>query len=439
MTKVSVIIPVYNVEKYIEECLDSLQAQTLDEYEIICVNDCSTDNSLQKIKQYLLKADNIRVIDNATNQGAAISRNIGLSHAKGKYVIFLDADDYFHKELLERAYYEIEKDSLDLVLFDAVRVDEHGEEIAKFTCVAREEERIKKEFCYSDVKKQLPLRDVTCVTWNKMIRRQFLLDNDIEFQNLSSNNDIYMGYITFLMAKRVGMLQDDTPLVYYRCGRERQITCNKKPKNYYLAILNLKKELVRRGKWEEYKKEVLELLCIYVLKSELSAAGEENKNAFWMHFRKEARADFEEDFWTISHFLNYMFEECCRHGAKSRIWNVELHLLYEMIDKEPQIDDFLEEMKNKKIVLWGLGKRGKVLYLKLLQAKANLSVCIDKNVDEIDKQFFLEVKTNSQIVQEDEVEVILASNNMIKDELKNNSAFEGMNIVSWEDLIHKNT
>ncbi len=104
MIKVSVIVPVYNSEKYLSECLNSLVNQTLDELEIICVDDGSTDKSLEILRDYEKKYSNLTVIQNSQNQGQSIARNIGMKHAKGEYIAFLDSDDYVHLDMYKIMY-----------------------------------------------------------------------------------------------------------------------------------------------------------------------------------------------------------------------------------------------------------------------------------------------------------------------------------------------
>ena len=99
MIKVSVIIPVFNVEKYLEECLESILAQTLKEIEIICVNDGSVDNSLSILKEYEKKYPQIKVLKNKTNMGQGYTRNIGIKEASGLYIGFVDSDDYVSKTM----------------------------------------------------------------------------------------------------------------------------------------------------------------------------------------------------------------------------------------------------------------------------------------------------------------------------------------------------
>jgi len=114
-TKVSVIVPVYNVEPYLRRCLDSLVNQTLKDIEIICINDCSPDNSLIVLKKYA-KADNrIKIIDFEKNQGVSAARNAGIKIARGEYVGTIDPDDYIDLDYYEKLYLKAKKTNADVV------------------------------------------------------------------------------------------------------------------------------------------------------------------------------------------------------------------------------------------------------------------------------------------------------------------------------------
>mgnify|MGYP000375050398 FL=1 len=115
---VSVIIPVYNVEEYLKEALESVVNQSLKDIEIIIINDGSTDKSLRIIKGYATKDKRIKII-NQKNQGQSIARNSGIENAKGKYIYFMDSDDYIALETLEICYKKCEKYELEMVCFDA--------------------------------------------------------------------------------------------------------------------------------------------------------------------------------------------------------------------------------------------------------------------------------------------------------------------------------
>lgn len=114
--KVSVILPVYNGEKYLKQCLDSICSQTLKEIEILCVDDGSTDHTAEILADYAKKDERIRVIHQA-NAGAGAARNNGLRQASGEYLSFLDADDFFEPDMLERAYAKAKEEDAQIVVF----------------------------------------------------------------------------------------------------------------------------------------------------------------------------------------------------------------------------------------------------------------------------------------------------------------------------------
>ena len=117
MPKISIIIPVYNVENYLSECLDSIISQTLKDIEIICINDGSTDNSLKILQEYKTKDNRITIIDKK-NEGSGIARNLGMAGAKGEYIYFADSDDWLADcSVLEKIYNAAEKNCLDILIF----------------------------------------------------------------------------------------------------------------------------------------------------------------------------------------------------------------------------------------------------------------------------------------------------------------------------------
>ena len=128
--KVSIIVPIYNVEEYLVKCLDSLVNQTLKEIEIICINDGSTDNSLEILKAYAQKDDRITVI-NKKNSGVSDARNTGLEMANGEYVMFVDSDDYLEIQTCQSIYEKIKKDNSNLLIFNYFLVTQETKHRAK--------------------------------------------------------------------------------------------------------------------------------------------------------------------------------------------------------------------------------------------------------------------------------------------------------------------
>ncbi|MDR2645518.1 MAG: glycosyltransferase [Endomicrobium sp.] len=197
--KISVIIPVYNTEKYLRQCLDSVVNQTLKDIEIICINDGSTDNSLQILNEYANK-DNRIVVINSTNEGAGASRNKGMKISHGKYVGFVDSDDWidlnFYEELLDTAA----KHNAYLVRTSYYYEHPNYQEKEKFLSGLFERKKLKKESPYLNVNEH------TVVVWNAIYKQSYLIKNDIYFNNSHSQNDIFWtAKATYFSKKSIGI------------------------------------------------------------------------------------------------------------------------------------------------------------------------------------------------------------------------------------------
>ncbi len=171
--KISVIVPVYNVEKYLKRCLDSLINQTLKDIEIICVNDGSTDNSLSILDEYAKKDSRI-IILNQKNAGLSAARNSGMEIAKGEYIGFVDSDDWVDLDFYEKLYYAAKNNDCDIAVADFIR--EHPTKKKKRLNITKEEIFEKPEDKYMICK---TYRE-GCV-WNKIYRTEFLKRIDLKF------------------------------------------------------------------------------------------------------------------------------------------------------------------------------------------------------------------------------------------------------------------
>ena len=120
--KISIIMPIYNAEAFLKDSLDDIIGQTLKEFELICINDGSTDNSQNMLKEYSCQDDRIKVICQ-DNKGPGIARNTGVCRASGKYLLFLDSDDRFEEDLLELIYRCAEENEADIVVYNADMFD----------------------------------------------------------------------------------------------------------------------------------------------------------------------------------------------------------------------------------------------------------------------------------------------------------------------------
>lgn len=181
--KVSVIIPVYNVEEYLRECLDSVVNQTLKEIEIICVDDGSTDNSLEILKEYAKKDNRITVITQQ-NLHAGVARNAGLAVAKGEYVHFLDSDDWIEIDLYNYSYEKLIKSKADIFMFSYNKYDN----ITKTKLSKYPYKNMKSPLFWFEQKIEETLR-LDVVPWNKIYQSSFLKYHRLKFDSLRCVND----------------------------------------------------------------------------------------------------------------------------------------------------------------------------------------------------------------------------------------------------------
>lgn len=232
---VSVIIPVYNVEKYLRQCLDSIINQTLKDIEIICVDDGSTDSSLTILQEYKEKDSRIKVLQQQ-NQYAGVARNNGLKIAKGKYLSFLDSDDFFELNMLEEMYNKAEKDQSDIVICGWKSYHNVFGKVNRTF-------KIKAKYIAASPfsPKQFPteLFDISKPNpWTKMFRHQFFIDNGLYFEDCICCNDLTCICTAMAVAKKISVMNKE--YIYYRNGQSNNITANRN-KNFDSVLYALDK------------------------------------------------------------------------------------------------------------------------------------------------------------------------------------------------------
>lgn len=219
--KISIIVPVYNVEKYLRECLDSLINQTLEDIEIICVNDGSTDSSPQILEEYASRDSRIRVF-HQENQGVSVAYNYGIKQVKGKYFTIVDSDDWIREDSCELLYETIEKRKSDILLFAYLKCQNNlinkDRRLEKLEEVAKGG-NIKFSDYYEDFIKG-PL--LSC---GKLYRTDFIHKNNVLFPlNIQCCEDIVFSTRAYINAESISIL--DTGLYYYRINVLSSLTKN---------------------------------------------------------------------------------------------------------------------------------------------------------------------------------------------------------------------
>lgn len=179
MPKVSIIVPIYNVEKYLKRCIDSLIEQTLDDIQIILVNDGSTDNSGKIAKEYAIKHQDKIIYLEKENGGLSDARNYGLPYATGEYIAFLDSDDYIDKEAYKAMYDKVKQENADYIECDF---------IWEYPNKLKEDKRVD----YTNKKEMLAF--VRVVAWNKLIKREIIEENKFKFPKGLRYEDVEFTY-----------------------------------------------------------------------------------------------------------------------------------------------------------------------------------------------------------------------------------------------------
>ena len=281
--KVSVIIPIYNVEKYLKKCLDSVIHQTLNEIEIICIDDCSTDDSLLIIEEYAKIDSRLKIIKNNVNKGVSASRNLGIQESKGEYIAFLDSDDFIDETAYEKAFNIAHKLDLDCLLFKTKVLDNRTGEISDKTpyfaldCFENFDKEI---FNHTDTKKFTC--DINVQLGSKLFKREFIINKKLFFPQRKIFEDEDFFYNIYLRANRISLLPEY--LYYYRRFRKGSIMENKHKR--FLDLLDtvgeLRKIFIKTNNFDEEYKNSFYKKYISLILYRFNETDDEDKEEFFL-------------------------------------------------------------------------------------------------------------------------------------------------------------
>ena len=258
--KVSIIIPVFNSENLLNDCLMSVKNQSLNDIEIICIDDGSTDNSLKILKNFSKNDDRFKVF-HQENFGAGFSRNVALEKSKGNFILFLDSDDWIEEDTCEKLYNQATNLNSDLVLFDAVRhlPDNQSMDLIHFLGEDSNKDFSSLSFDYKLVKNKV-LNAYFGVIWSKFYKSSFIFENNIKFPNHKLYNDVEFHVKSMLLAKKISYF----PKIFYHYNRIGQdslqtlYVSSDEAIVFYDVMCGVKGFLLENDFFDEFKLEFIE-------------------------------------------------------------------------------------------------------------------------------------------------------------------------------------
>ena len=260
MKKVSIIVPVYNSEKYLEKCLDSILNQTYTDIEALCVNDGSSDNSLEILERYSKADSRVRVFNKKNEgKGAASARNLGLENASGDYVQFLDSDDFFELDMVEILLNKIEVSDADLVIYGADRFDDKlGRVTQPYVSIEFKYAPERNSFSWKDCPERI-FQVGDLIAWNKIYRREMLIENEMRFEPIAISDDQFIPAISLVTAERISYI--DRPLLHYRfnTGHSQVDTQPQHPEAAYAASFAIVNRMREMGIYDNVKRSYLNM------------------------------------------------------------------------------------------------------------------------------------------------------------------------------------
>lgn len=273
MPKISVIIPIYNVEKYLRECLESVLNQTFQDFEVICVDDCGNDDSMQIVQEYAQKDNRISILHHKKNKGLGAARNTGIPEAGGEYIFFLDSDDYILPDTLKNLYEKAIETQSDITVVHAEAfADDDSEETKKRVTESNKwlDKIVEDNLQVTADNYGKCITDLTCLAWGKLYTKDFIEKNNLRFieQNVMHEDNgfwlkvcscfpdiTYIDYLGVMYRMRKGAITDVINRRKLRNKKKKHLRLNLK--DAFLYIDTYKKEYAK-----QFKKQIKES-CIY--------------------------------------------------------------------------------------------------------------------------------------------------------------------------------
>jgi glycosyltransferase involved in cell wall biosynthesis len=260
MVKFSVIVPIYNVEKYIRKCLETIEAQTFRDFEVICVDDCGSDNSMKIAEEFAQRNPNFKIVKHEENRGLSAARNTGIKLAQGEFLVFIDSDDYIDTSLLQKVSDAFDTHDVDSVWYNAkICFERTGEQILML--------RDRLPFSGEINLNSENITRFSDYAWNKVFRASKLKELNMEFAEGLFFEDSEFYFRVFTQIKKVYYIKD--PLYYYQSRENSIVTSSEKDElkfyHLFLIIENLYAYYKENNLFDEYKRVLLKIFSDRVI------------------------------------------------------------------------------------------------------------------------------------------------------------------------------
>ena len=242
-TKISIVVPIYNAEKYIDRCVSSILAQSYRNLEVLLMDDGSTDGTPAILDDFAKKDDRVRVI-HKENTGHANSRNCGLLEATGEFITFMDCDDYMHPDFIEKMYGAICEDGSDMACCSFRYVDEEGKELDWTTPVLD-----RKAVSSADAQRDFLLtHNIEGFSWNKLVRRSIMMEQGLRYAgDQKAFVDMLLWYRFISFSGRVSYVADKLYDYYQMPGSVVHSIGDEKMGNFVTTTTNIRQQATENG------------------------------------------------------------------------------------------------------------------------------------------------------------------------------------------------
>ncbi|MCR5420339.1 MAG: glycosyltransferase [Lachnospiraceae bacterium] len=433
--KVSVVMPVYNACKYLEQSVESILTQSLSSIELICVDDGSDDDSLDILNRFMYKDRRVIVISQK-HSNAGKARNAGMCKASGKYLLFLDADDIFSKNMIEEAYKTAEDRKAEITVFGGNNYSEIKKKTGSNTGLLQMK-MVPDDPVFSLKRYRGRISFSSTAPWNKLFLRDFIDKNKLEFQSVKSANDLYFVTMAMLLADRITVI--DKQLISYRIDNPDSLQGSKAKSPYdgISALHLIYDEINSRGLYNSCCVDFNErcvAICLYLLRGiEAPQLYEE----FYEYLRTEFFGSVGLKNANESDFYHYSLYRELREIMDETAVGYLLKMNKKIRQRERKywLFPFSEVPSKSRITLYGAGEVGKCFYKQISDSGfCEISEWVDRAELQVDGNKVIHpdaAKWTSDYV------VVAVENEEIAAQIRNDLMNRGIedNRIIWSKII----